>query len=136
MITLILVLAVMCVVVGLVVLSANPHRFTNQVFTLGSLMMTCWLLLVLKAVVVESGATVTSANSLIPWYRANAAVAGFWPWLIWLIRESLENSEEHRVRIIKRSWRWFSFCFFLAMLCYTDTFVFKDNTGVYHRGVS
>jgi signal transduction histidine kinase len=125
-------LAVLCLVVGLAVLTANPSRFTNQAFAAGCFMMTVWFLVVAKASSAEQalldGETVEIGN----WNRINAAVIGFWPWTVWLIKESLVA--RLRRHAIFRSIPALVLGLTLAYLSTAKSFVFKGADGQYIRG--
>jgi signal transduction histidine kinase len=110
-------------VVGLLTYFANPSRFANQVFALISLMLFLEAGMIFAALSASSlsrwGITVGS----LPWVRANAAVIGFFPWALWLLKESVVVHDRQRLVILIRSMPWFLFGLVLAFVCYSEAFI-------------
>ena len=125
MITFIILIAILTMAVGAVVYWANPSRLLNRTFALGSMMVTVWLLLVQQAL--RAGAGFPETNP-IPWLRANAVVAAFLPFVIWLLQESVASSSNQPSRIFFRSSPWLLLGFFLAAISQSETFIPSDST--------
>lgn len=118
--------AVVCLGIGLAVLRANPRRFLNQGFFVLASLLTIWLWSAHQAVV-SSDFAATLINPYFPWHRANAAVAAFAPWSMWLLRESIvAETKKHRVML--RSLPWLVLGGLLVTFCYADSFAFADPT--------
>lgn len=66
----------------------------------------------------------------IPWIKANASATAFFPWIVWLLRESLTGSEHENRRIIRRSLPWLVFAVALASICVTDWYIPADSTPI------
>lgn len=136
MISVILIPTIFCFAVGIAVLLYNPGRFTNQILSIASVLVAAWLGLV--ATVIESGASLASTREPMPlfWLRANACLAAFLPWLVWLLKESLIAKEERRRAVIKRSLPWLAFGSILALLSATDSFmVYGVEANTTERGL-
>jgi signal transduction histidine kinase len=118
-----------CIVIGLAVLWANPHRFTNQAFAVTFLLVAGWL-----ACVFMSMKMIVAAGDPVPWHRANTAVASFIPWGIWLLKESIVAKQVRRRIILQKSLPWLLLGMVLAALCYTDAFIERVPNGPPKRG--
>ena len=126
--------ALVSLVSGVIVLWANPRRFPNQVFSISSLLMTVWLALVYKCASVGPHAQEYIALGF-PWHRANAAVGAFFPWSVWLLKESVVAANGEKLRTIRRSLPLLVAGGFLVPLSYADSFIFVNPlTGVWERG--
>ena len=137
MTSVILTTTIFCFAVGIAVLLYNPGRFTNQILSIASVLVAAWLGLV--ATVIESGASLASSREpmLLFWLRANAFLAAFFPWLVWLLKESLIAKEERRRAVIKRSLPWLAFGSILALLSATDSFIaYCVEANTTERGLS
>ena len=136
MLSVILTTTILFSAVGIAVLLYNPGRFTNQILSIASVLLAAWLGLV--ATVIESGASLASTREPMPlfWLRANACLAAFLPWLVWLLKESLFATEERRRAVIKRSLPWLAFGAILALLSATDSFmVYGVEANTTERGL-
>jgi signal transduction histidine kinase len=98
-------------------------------------MVTIWFWVVAQATsaeqIIANGGSVEVGN----WYRINAAIIGFWPWTIWLIKESLVTAG-FRSQAIVRSIPSLMLGVILAYFTTLESFVFKDINGVYARGTA
>lgn len=118
-ITLLTVIATLAL--GLAVLWANPRRFTNQVFSLLSLVLAAWAGLVYLVVKAGALAAQNEGISPVPWRRANVALSTLFPWLFWLLIESVVNPDREKRRTILRSLPWLALAS-LGGLCYSKSF--------------
>lgn len=123
MTTILLLTALFSVAVGLVVLLSNPNRFLNRVFVLSSSLVALWLWFVFKA----SGAGQTAANAdPVPWIKANHALAALFPWIIWLLKQSVLTSESETGRTMRISLAWLGLGLALGSLSYLDSFILSE----------
>jgi signal transduction histidine kinase len=137
MLTLIFVIPLLTLVIGAIALWANPRRRVNQVFALASLTATLWLFFVMSAVLAGGRDPQLPAADPVPWLRAASAVGAFFPWIIWLLMESIVTPDEKSSHIFRRSLLWLVMVLTLAALCYTDTFILPDNVpGGARRGTA
>jgi signal transduction histidine kinase len=128
--------AVVCFGIGLVVLRTHPRRFLNQAYFILSSLATIWLWSAHQGVV-SSASQLLIPNPSFPWHRANAAVAAFSPWTIWLLRESIVTVGNGKRRTLLRSVPWIGWGGVLMGLCYADSFVFADpDTNLPRRGLA
>ncbi|HKB58156.1 MAG TPA: ATP-binding protein [Lacunisphaera sp.] len=135
MTTAILLTAILSLGVGLGVLWANPSRFLNQMFCLGSLLVTVWLWLVFMALSAGLVFRQDPNANPVPWLRANSAIAAFFPWIIWLLKESVVTPDGQSRRALRGSLPWFVMGLALAGLCFTESFIPSDSTpGNSRRG--
>ena len=137
MATLILYLPLLTLAIGAVVLWVNPRRRVNQVFALASLTATLWLFFVVMAVLVGGEQTDPGAHNPVPWLRAASAAGAFFPWIIWLLKESILTEETAIRRAVGRSLPWLGVGLLLSALCYTDTFILPEGlSGGPRRGTA
>ena len=136
MTTVVLITAVLSLVVGFGVLWANPRRFQNQVFGLFSGLVTLWLWFVFKALSAGLAFQFDANSNPVPWLRANAAIAAFFPWILWLLKESVVTAVGNSRRAVVQSLPWFVIGIGLASLCYTEYFIPSGSTpGKSQRGL-
>jgi signal transduction histidine kinase len=119
MIALILSTAGFALSIGIAVLWINPRRFTNQTFAVVSLLLVSELLCIYKAIDAAQQIDVDP----VPWVRANAIVIGFFPWSLWLIKESIATNGRDRMKTLFRSLPWLALAISLAIVCLTDSFI-------------
>jgi len=123
--------------VGASVLWVNPQRFLNRIFALFSLTATSWLFCVIMALRMGEQYKIDSLADPVPWLRAASAVGAFFPWIIWLLKESVITPEGEVRKFVVRSARWFAFGIALAALCYTETFILPESApGSPKRGTA
>lgn len=123
--------------IGAIALWANPGRRVNQVFSLASLTATLWLFFVSSAVLAGDPTADFFSKNPVPWLRAASAVGGFFPWIIWLLNESIGNPDRSSSATFKGSLVWLLMAFTLAALCYSETFILPDNfPGGARRGTA
>ena len=100
--TFVLLSALCAMVVGGLVLGANPTRLTNQIFAaIGVLFAVCMVFLH-KAIGVGMRYPLDPAASPIPWLRAYSATGAFAPWLLWCLRESIGSPTIERAEILRK----------------------------------
>ncbi len=124
----ILITALVSFAVGCGVLWANPRRFLNHVFSAGSLLVTLWLCLVYTALRIGLSFPNDPGANPVPWLRANTALAAFFPWIIWLLKESVTTEEGAVTHTLRRSVPWLVFGLALGSLCFTAWFIPYDST--------
>lgn len=132
----VLLTAVLSLVVGLAVFWANPRRFQNRVFALFSGLVTLWLCFVFKAYSAGIAFQFDPNSSPVPWLRANSAVAAFFPWILWLLAESVITTPGNFHKTLLKSWPWFVVGSGLAAMCFSESFIPSGSTpGNSKRGV-
>lgn len=131
----ILPIAVLSLAVGLVVLWANPRRFINWIFVFTSFLVSLWLWFVYNALRAGAENQISPSSDLIVWLRANAAVASFFPWILWLLKEAVITPSDRIRPVVLRSLTWFLAGIGLATLCYTNFFILPEiEDGAAIRG--
>jgi signal transduction histidine kinase len=125
--TTVLVIAAICLGVGLAALLANPRRFPNQVFAGTAVLVALWLWFVQQAI--KSGAAFAHdhTQSPLPWLRANAALSTLFPWMTYLLSEAVAG-EVSRLKAFRRTLPLFFIGLGYAYLCYTDAFIPSTST--------
>jgi signal transduction histidine kinase len=125
--TLILYTPLLTLAIGVLVLWANPRRWVNQVFALASLTATMWVFFVLMAVLVGGHYAVYTFSDPVPWLRAASAAGAFFPWIIWLLKESVMTQESEIRKATMRSLPWLGLGMVMAGLCYAETFILPES---------
>lgn len=114
--------------VGAGVLWAHPKRLVNRIFAAISLVATLWMIFVLMALRAgQDFPTDPSANPL-PWLRANAAIAAIFPWLIWLLKESIIITDDRVRSLLRRSGPWLVAACMMMALALSDAYIPGDST--------
>jgi len=125
---LILIAALVTLTIGLTVYWANPLRFTNRTFLAFSLVCASWLCCAFMAanagVRLQAGETVNP----VPWIKGAAAVAAFFPYIIWLLMSSIVTLEGQSMRTIRLTWPWFLIALAMAVLSLSDLYIPSDST--------
>ncbi|MEJ1973288.1 MAG: ATP-binding protein [Lacunisphaera sp.] len=129
---LILTAAFITLAIGIIALWANPHRFTNAAFMAFALINAAWLCCVFMAMRAGAHAETEINYSPIPWVRAASAIGAFFPFSIWLMKESLLATVLRDHGFIKRALVWLFIGCCLAGLSYEGSFVF-DAAGSISR---
>lgn len=132
MIPTVLIAALFCLAVGIAVFAMNPRRFPNQAFTGGVLLIAVWLFIVDAMVAAEHRHA--GYETLAFFARLNAAVVAFWPWTIWLMKESLLAERDQRLQTLRRSLPWLCFPIASIVLICLDSFVYLNSVGQLSRG--
>jgi len=125
----ILLIAVLSIAVGLGVWWANPSRLLNGVFSLTSALVALWLWFVYKALAAGEHSTTDLFSTLAPWFKANAATAGFFPWALWLLKEAVVTPPGNIRSVLARSAPWLGAGLVLSAISYADTFIQVDPQG-------
>jgi signal transduction histidine kinase len=63
----------------------------------------------------------------VPWLKANAALAAFFPWIVWLLKESVVTPEGETRKAVQRSLLWLGVGLVLGALCYMDSFILTES---------
>ncbi len=127
MTTILLLTAFLAFGVGLGVLWANPTRFLNLIFALTSGLVTLWLFFVYQALVAGQPVLGILSADPVPWLKANAALAALFPWIIWLLKESVVTPGSEVKRALVRSLPWFAVGLGLGAICYLDSFILSAS---------
>jgi signal transduction histidine kinase len=133
MITLTLIAALLSFGVTIGVLWVNPHRFSNQVFALVTLIQALALGIVYRAKTIAELRPPDYIEHFESLLRANAATIAFLPASIWLLKNAIILPNNRR-RAINRSVPLFVLSIFTVCVCYSDKFIFLDNVGFLQRG--
>jgi signal transduction histidine kinase len=123
MMTLALFVAAFAATIGFAVIWVNPGRFINQTFALLSLMIVAESLLIFQAFSASRQFLVDQVTSPVPWVKANAAINGFLPWILWLIKESVLTMGRQKLKTIGRSVPWGLIGIFSLVLVYMGPFI-------------
>lgn len=133
--TFVLLTAFVVLSVGFAVVAANPRRTTNRAFGAASLIIAVWLACVYKAVVLNLEMHAGAAVDPTRWHRANAAVAAFFPWALWQIKQSIVSTGKMSGNRM-HSLFWFCVGSVLVYLCYADSFIVTlPSVQQHQRGV-
>jgi len=133
MIALTLVIALISLAVGCVTLWANPKRFLNKGFFVTSVMVSIWLLLVYASLRAGLRFAIDPSSNPVPWLRANNALAAFFPWILWLLQESVVTNTDRSRKLLIGSIPWLVVGAVLASICHTDLFIPSDSTPINSR---
>lgn len=77
------------------------------------------------------------ALRLIYWLRLNSVVAAFFPWILWLLKESVVANGENFLGAARRSAPWFGLGLLVAGLCFSDSFILPGRQSGYpERGAA
>ncbi|HYC71709.1 MAG TPA: ATP-binding protein [Opitutaceae bacterium] len=125
---LILTAAFVSLAIGAGVLWANPHRFVNRAFVLSALASAGWLTCVFVAAYQGARYVPGSDFNPVPWLRGGSIVGAFFPWIIWLMKESILVEAAFQRQALRRSWPWFAIGCGLAVLASTDFFIPRGST--------
>src|ERR1035437_8785820 len=115
--------AIFALSIGIAVLWANPGRFTNQAFAVTALIASIHLIYIVQAI--RSAAFFSQSNTTNPiiMLRVSAAVAVFFPWMLWILKESLVNGQARKLETLQRSLPWLGLSVVLAMLCLSNSYI-------------
>jgi signal transduction histidine kinase len=125
MIPLVIIIAAVTFAVGLAVYWSNPSRLLNRTFAFGSVMVTVWLLLVQKA---QSAGNNFPESNPVPWLRANATIAAFFPLVIWLLQDSVTTGAVRIKQTLVRASPWIAFGIMLAAVSQSELFIPSSST--------
>jgi signal transduction histidine kinase len=107
--------------VGCGVLYANPKRAINRAFFLLSVNVSAWLL----------SLGWLTAEPAIPnpvlWLRIANAIASFFPFLLWIIKDCATRTDLKRNRM-RKGWPWMVVALLMASLCFTVYFIPAEST--------
>jgi signal transduction histidine kinase len=131
MTTITLVAALFSLALTFLVLWANPHRFSNQVFALVLLVQTAWLACVYRAIEIGQNSV-----ELEWWFRANAVVISFLPATMWLLKCAITADRTAKFRALCSSLPAFALSLISAGICITPSFVARNHTGLLERGLT
>ena len=103
MTTTVALIALFVLCIGLAMLAANPGRLTNQVFAFGALLLGAELVIINRSF--EAGVKYLENGTGDPlfWVRASAAMKWQFPWIIWMIGDSIINPSKNFITLIKTS---------------------------------
>jgi signal transduction histidine kinase len=115
------------------VLWINPHRFSNQVFALVTVIQTIALGIVYRAKTIAESRPPDYIEQFEALLRANAAVIAFLPTSIWLLKNAIVLPHD-RTQAVKRSIPLLILSVVTVCVCYSDSFIFLDEVGLLQRG--
>ena len=124
----IFVAAILTFGIGAGVLWANARRFINRVFVLFSLAATLWLICVYMAIRAGIRHNIDLTANPVPWLRLASAIGAFFPWVLWLLKESIIAAEGEVRKTLRRSLLWFALCLVLAALCFTPSYILPTSS--------
>ncbi len=104
----------------------ESHPAPQRDFSLLSGFVTLWLWFVYKALVAGESTSPELFADLALWLRANAATAGIFPWLLWLLKESVVIPEGKVRSVLMRSLPWLAGGLGLSAVCFADTFLLTE----------
>lgn len=125
------------VLIGLLVLWANPKRLANQGFFAGATLIAIWFILASQT----NKANIDYATGLDPasfiFHRANAAVACFYVLILWLIAYVIVNPDRANRIFTIRTLPIFAYYLSVSLLAFHPTFISENpNRGFYQRGIA
>ncbi len=126
MLVITLLAAVVAISIGIVVLWANPSRGTNQVFALTALIVAVFLYFLCRAVNATSLYQQGHAQSAVPMLRVASTIGMFFPWMLWILKESLVQRRFKVGVAIRRSGPLFLLSVLGAGVCFTSTYIPLD----------
>jgi signal transduction histidine kinase len=107
--------------VGCGVIYSNPKRRINRAFFLLSLAVAGWLL---------SLGWLTAVPAIpnpVLWIRITSAVASFFPFLLWVIKDCVKG-EHLGWQSMRKGWPWLLVAVLTACLCTTNYFIPAEST--------
>lgn len=125
--------ALLTLATGASTLWVNPQRAVNRVFALVSIATTLWLSFVYMALSSGSEFPANPSANPIPWLRAASSVGALFPWMLWLLKESIVTAGSKASRLFARSWPWLAATILLSALCFTEYFIPSDSTPGYPK---
>ncbi len=120
--------ALLILATGAGILWNNPVRFTNRMFALVSLAAAAWLFCVFQALRIGPQYPEIPDADPVPWLRGAAAVGAFFPWIIWLLLNSVMTPEGQSGPTIRRSWPWLLVAVALVGVSYSEIFIPSGST--------
>ena len=117
----VIAISIFCFGAGLLVLWANPRRFTNQAFSLLSLFASAWLWSVFEIMS-------SDGNAARSWIGVNGALSAFLVWAIELLRKSIVLRTEPAVRIIASTRAVLVWSIICAALAFTNWYYLPHST--------
>lgn len=127
--------ALLTLATGAGILWNNPIRFTNRVFALASLTAATWLFCVFQALRIGLLGETNPSFDPVPWLRAASAAGAFFPWIIWLLKESIVSEDDVKKALV-HSLPWLGAAVILASLAYTDSFILPEAEAGRKRGTA
>lgn len=129
--------ALLTIAIGSLTLWINPQRAVNRVFALFSYTVSAWIFCVFMALHTGGKFLIDPLADPVPWLRAASTVGAFFPWIIWLLKESVVSPNAAAPDFVKRSLPWFGIGLVLSALCQTDSFILANSLpGSPKRGIS
>ncbi|HRG55051.1 MAG TPA: ATP-binding protein [Lacunisphaera sp.] len=119
--------ALLTIAIGSITLWVNPQRAVNRVFALFSYTVAAWIFCVFMALHTGGMFLIDRLADPVPWLRTASAVGAFFPWIVWLLKESVVSPTTATRHFVKRSLPWFGIGLALAALCYTDSFILAES---------
>ena len=112
----------------------NPRRFSNQAFSLISIILAAWLGCVYKAM--EAGAAIAQGRDadLVYWLRSINLVAAFLPIGIWLQMSAIIEDNARTRQMLVRAIPLLLLAIILWFLTFHKSFVTQGNDGRLARG--
>src|ERR1019366_7856821 len=123
MIALVQFAAIFALSIGVAVLWANPERFTNQAFAVTALIASIHLLFINQAIRSAALSLHDDTSNPVLMLRISAAVGSFFPWTLWILKESLVSGRAERIEILRRSFLWLGLSVVLAALCFSNSYI-------------
>ncbi len=132
---LIVTTATFCALIALAALWANSKRFSNQVFSIISIILIGWLLCIYKTSQSARVHGLSKASDFEFWARTSSAVIALLPWAVWLLKGAILSPESPRFRVFLKSLPSLFVGIILMALAYSDSFIdMSSHTLPYRRG--
>ncbi len=106
--------------VGCGVLYANPKRPINKAFFVLSFVVAAWLLCL-------GWLNVPMTPNPVLWLRTTSAIAAFFPFLLWTIKDCAKGNSLGWSSM-RKGWPWLLAAILLAALCFTRYFIPPEST--------
>lgn len=112
---------------GAVVILSNPSRTANRVFFMGAIAQFGWIACILEAIRAGKDGDLGQVELLL---RLNAQLAGFFPFILWLTRESIADLKIVRGRNAKLM-SWLSTPLLFCSLTLHPSFLHRTHDSAY-----
>lgn len=115
--------SLIAIALSVIVFSTNPKRLTNQVFSAFLIAIAGSHLCVFFAAKEAISFYLGLGGNPIPYLRCNGGIAALFPWMLWVLKESLIIEGLEKAPILKRSLPWLILSLLFAPLCLLESYI-------------